>query len=168
MVDARTAGLISLFEHDRIVEELTEALRKTAELVGEELLPAKAGYDWFEALEKHAPKKAAAFTAKDPIKELFPYAVYILDIHENKVLADSMIMDLQGVVRVLEMFTAFTESNRAWFKEQLINIGNAKVDAKGDTVGYTHYIVAVDRSKYAMDSRGVLIRLDRFGRAVTP
>ena len=168
MVDPRTAGLISLIEHEKVVEELTEALRKTAELVGEDLLPARPGYDWFEALEKHAPEKAAIFTATDPIKELFPHAVYILDINENKVLADSMIVDPQGVIRILEMFTAFTESNRAWFMEQLSKLGYAKVDAKGETFGYTHYIVAVDRNKYAMDSRGVLIRLDRFGRAVMP
>lgn len=168
MVDPRTAGLISLIEHEKIVEELTEALLKTAEFVGQEFLPAKQGYDWFDALEKHAPDKVAIFTEKDPIKELFPYAVHILDINENKVLADSMIMDLQGVVRVLEMFTAFTDSNKDWFKDHLNELGYARVDPKGDTAGYTHHIVAVDRKSYAMDSRGVLIKLDRFGRASMP
>lgn len=43
------------------IEELTEALRLTAEYAGQELLPAIPGWSWYDALVKYAPEKAVAF-----------------------------------------------------------------------------------------------------------
>jgi hypothetical protein len=43
------------------VEELTEAIRLTAEYIGIENLPPLPGWSWFDALVKYAPEKAANF-----------------------------------------------------------------------------------------------------------
>jgi hypothetical protein len=39
------------------IEELTEAIRLTQEYVGDQLLPPKEGWSWFDALTKYAPWK---------------------------------------------------------------------------------------------------------------
>ena len=52
---------------ERSVEELTEAIRFTVEYVGNDTLPAKEGWSWYDALKKYAPKKAKAF-ADNPVR----------------------------------------------------------------------------------------------------
>jgi hypothetical protein len=44
------------------VADLVEALRLTAEYVGQQTLPANAGWSWFDALTRHAPAIAREFT----------------------------------------------------------------------------------------------------------
>ena len=39
------------------IHELTEAIRLTQEYIGDELLPRKEGWSWFDALTKYAPEK---------------------------------------------------------------------------------------------------------------
>jgi hypothetical protein len=43
------------------VHDLTEAIRFTVEYVGNDVLPAKEGWSWFDALTKYAPGKAQHF-----------------------------------------------------------------------------------------------------------
>lgn len=43
------------------IEELTEAIRFTAEYIGPRSLPAIEGWSWYDALVKYAPEKALAF-----------------------------------------------------------------------------------------------------------
>lgn len=49
---------------DDPIEELTEAIRLTAEYVGPRTLPAVKGWSWFDALSKYAPEKALPFVAE--------------------------------------------------------------------------------------------------------
>ena len=164
-VDPKVSGLISLATHEQIVNELTDALKITAEHVGQDLLPAWPGFDWYSALVKYAPDKAALFTDKDPLKEIFPYAVLVIDRHEGKTLADSSETNIVGVIELLDQLTSLDRGAKTLFKERLQTTGCDKYygqEAKGER----YNIFAVVRSKYAMDSRGALIKLDRYGRAI--
>lgn len=51
-------------ERDAAVEELTEAIRFTAEYLGVGILPPIHGWSWYDALVKYAPEKAAVFKAE--------------------------------------------------------------------------------------------------------
>lgn len=55
------SGTVPLEQYDRAVEELTEALRATAELLGKQVLPPTKGSAWYDALVKYTPIKAAKF-----------------------------------------------------------------------------------------------------------
>ena len=55
------AQTVPLEQYDRAVEELTEALRTTAELLGKKVLPPTKGSAWYDALVKYTPAKAAPF-----------------------------------------------------------------------------------------------------------
>ena len=46
------------------IRELTEAIRFTVEYVGNDMLPAIEGWDWYDALVKYAPEVAQAFVDK--------------------------------------------------------------------------------------------------------
>ena len=46
-------------ERQKVVEDLTEAIRFTVEYVGLETLPPIEGWSWYDALVKYAPEKAA-------------------------------------------------------------------------------------------------------------
>lgn len=52
------------------VHELCEVIRRTAEYVGPQTLPAIDGWSWFDALVKYAPDTAQAFV-RDPEDEEF-------------------------------------------------------------------------------------------------
>lgn len=43
------------------VDDLADALRLTVEYIGNDMLPAKAGWSWFDALLRHRPKMAEEF-----------------------------------------------------------------------------------------------------------
>lgn len=49
---------------DAANRELTEAIRLTVEYVGNDMLPAIEGWDWYDALVKYAPEVAQAFVDK--------------------------------------------------------------------------------------------------------
>lgn len=49
---------------DAANRELTEAIRFTVEYVGNDMLPAIEGWDWYDALVKYAPEVAQAFVDK--------------------------------------------------------------------------------------------------------
>lgn len=49
---------------DAAIRELTEAIRLTVEYVGNDMLPAIEGWDWYDALVKYAPEVAQAFVDK--------------------------------------------------------------------------------------------------------
>lgn len=52
-------------ELEAAIDELTEALRLTVEYVGNEVLPAREGWTWFDVLKKYRPAVAEEFI-KDP------------------------------------------------------------------------------------------------------
>lgn len=56
--------------HDLAIEELTEALRFTAEYLGPDILPAIDGWSWYDALVKHAPQKAEKFKTDQTLVDL--------------------------------------------------------------------------------------------------
>ena len=49
---------------DAANRELTEAIRLTVEYVGNDMLPAIEGWEWYDALVKYAPEVAQAFVDK--------------------------------------------------------------------------------------------------------
>lgn len=61
----KDAAWISHDEHAKAIEELTEAIRLTAEYTMQDILPALPGWDWYDALCKYAPEKAEEFIARD-------------------------------------------------------------------------------------------------------
>ena len=58
------AGFSRAAVPDDATRELTEAIRLTVEYVGNDMLPAIEGWDWYDALVKYAPEVAQAFVDK--------------------------------------------------------------------------------------------------------
>lgn len=58
-----------LADADHAIYELCEAIRLTVEYTGTDMLPAIAGWSWFDALKKYAPDTAEYFVLNPiPIK----------------------------------------------------------------------------------------------------
>jgi len=67
-----------------IVQDLVEAIRLTVEYVGNETLPAKRGWSWFDALVKHAPDVAQAFVDMPvlPVSHQVADVIYVDELPE--------------------------------------------------------------------------------------
>lgn len=79
-------------DYQQALEDLTEAIRLTAEYMNESL-PPKEGWSWYEALKKYAPLKAAKFhltkeKLEEPIEHtefkshgVTPDSIKVLELH---------------------------------------------------------------------------------------
>lgn len=70
MGQPRSMSYVEKEIHDLAIEELTEALRFTAEYLGLDILPATDGWSWYDALVKYAPEKAKKFETDQALLDL--------------------------------------------------------------------------------------------------
>ena len=95
-------------ETDKVVDELAHAIRLTVEYVGNDILPAKPGWSWFDALSRHrpdlvspfAPEAVASRLTESPTQGLVPAPVSDTrreDVARALALVDSRAVDEAAV-----------------------------------------------------------------------
>lgn len=94
---------------DEAIEELTEAIRFTAEYLSREALPAIEGWSWYDALFKYAPEKASKFldnhvppvVKKDEMSES-EYEVDIFDKTSQTMIVQNSTVNREALRSILE------------------------------------------------------------------
>lgn len=150
-----TKDSVPLHQYLEVVEELTEALRLTAEYTGQGVLPASEGWTWFDALSKYAPQKAAPFTFYDRPEsniEALPYKVMVVDEQSQMVILEDALTNTMGLRVALIAFTELDQRGRSEFLRTLDQMG------EGVCVGTTnemkrYSISVVDRKRLPVDAQ---------------
>lgn len=143
--------------HKTAVEELTEAIRFTAEYLGPDKLPAIEGWDWYDALVKYAPEKARQFKVIDPVEKALPYRMVLINERtrdETSKYAQVMI-NKGGLADVIEEVTGLNDKGRAEFLTNLELNGYASYLASPKTIKH-HSVIAVVHGWFCLDDKGVL------------
>lgn len=122
-----TQDSVPLHQYLEVVEELTEALRLTADYTGQGVLPASEGWTWYDTLAKYAPQKAAPFTfyERDTNLEALPYKVLVLDERAQMVILEDGLLESTGVRMILSAFTELDQRGRSEFMRTLDQMGEA-------------------------------------------
>ena len=150
-----TQDSVPLHQYLEVVEELTEALRLTAEYTGQGVLPASEGWTWFDVLTKYAPHKAAPFTfydRPDTNLEALPYKVMVVDERAQMVILEDALTNTMGLRVALIAFTELDQRGRSEFLRTLDQMG------EGVCVGHMnemkrYSISVVDRNRMPVDAQ---------------
>ena len=150
-----TKDSVPLHQYLEVVEELTEALRLTAEYTGQGVLPASEGWTWFDAHVKYAPQKAAPFTfyeRPDSNIEALPYKVMVVDERAQMVILEDALTNTMGLRVALIAFTELDQRGRSEFMRTLDQMG------EGVCVGHMnemkrYSISVVDRNRMPVDAQ---------------
>ena len=150
-----TKDSVPLHQYLEVVEELTEALRYTAEYTGQGVLPAVEGWSWFDALAKYAPHKAAPFTfydRPDTNLDALPYKVMVVDEQSQMVILEDSLSDTNGVRVLLNAVTELDQRGRSEFLRTLDQMGEAVcVGNKNELKRYS--ISVVNRTRMPVDAQ---------------
>lgn len=141
--------------HKTAVEELTEAIRFTAEYLGPDKLPAIEGWSWYDALVKYAPEKAAKFELINPVDKALPFVVMIINEKDRDAERERTRINRGGLADILEDLTDLNDMGRKEFLSKLHTNGHAgHIGHREDIKHYT--IMAVNKDKYHLDSNGTI------------
>ena len=150
-----TKDSVPLHQYLEVVEELTEALRLTAEYTGQGVLPAIEGWSWYDALVKYAPQKAAPFTFYDRPEsniEALPYKVMVVDEQSQMVILEDALTNTMGLRVALIAFTELDQRGRSEFLRTLDRMGEAVyVGNRNELKRYS--ISVVDRKRLPVDAQ---------------
>ena len=150
-----TKDSVPLHQYLEVVEELTEALRLTAEYTGKGVLPASEGWTWFDALTKYAPHKAAPFTfydRPDTNLDALPYKVLLVDERSQMVILEDGLVDVNGIRILLSASTELDQRGRSGFMRTLDQMGEAVyIGVNNELRRYS--ISVIDRKRLPVDAQ---------------
>lgn len=150
-----TKDSVPLHQYLEVLEELTEALRLTAEYTGQGVLPASEGWTWFDALTKYAPHKAAPFTfydRPDTNLDALPYKVLLVDERSQMVILEDGLVDVNGIRILLSASTELDQRGRSEFMRTLDQMGEAVyIGVNNELRRYS--ISVIDRKRLPVDAQ---------------